>query len=62
MLAGLIAFTLGLRTTSHATEVWLCAGNRHLELMRPDAEWPFVKQHLSGTKIYVDQVNRATPE
>lgn len=43
-------------------EVWLCAGERIADLLSPDAEWSFVKQHLSGIKLYVDQVNDATPE
>ncbi len=32
-------------------EVWLCAGERIADLLRPDAEWPFVKQHLTGIKL-----------
>jgi hypothetical protein len=43
-------------------EVWLCAGERIADLLRPDAEWPFVKQHLAGIKLYVDQINQAAPE
>ena len=43
-------------------EVWLCAGERITDLLRPEAEWPFVKQHLSGLKLYVDQINKAAPE
>ena len=43
-------------------EVWLCAGQGTFDLLRPDAEWPFVKQHLSGIKLYVDQINGAQPE
>ena len=43
-------------------EVWLCAGERINDLLRPDAEWSFVKEHLSGIKLYVDQINQATPE
>jgi hypothetical protein len=45
-----------------ACEVWLCAGDRMADLLRPEAEWPFVKKHLSGIKLYVDQINKATPE
>ena len=37
-------------------EVWLCAGDRIADLLRPDAEWPFVKQHLTGIKLYVGQL------
>ncbi len=43
-------------------EVWLCPGQRITELLEPGAEWPFVKCHLSGIKLYVDQINDATPE
>lgn len=43
-------------------EVWLCPGQRITELLEPDAEWPFVKRHLSGIKLYVDQIDNATPE
>ncbi len=38
-------------------EVWLCAGDRILELLQPGAEWPFVKQHLTGIKLYVGQLH-----
>jgi hypothetical protein len=43
-------------------EVWLCAGGGTLDLLLPDADWPFVKRHLSGIKLYIDQVDHATPE
>jgi hypothetical protein len=43
-------------------EVWLCAGRGTLDLLLPDAEWPFVKRRLSGIKLYIDQVDHATPE
>ena len=43
-------------------EVWLCAGDRIMELLHPDAEWSFVKQHLDGIKLYVDQINEAHPD
>jgi hypothetical protein len=36
-------------------EVWLCAGDRIAELLRPEAEWPFVRKRLTGLKLYVDQ-------
>ena len=32
-------------------EIWLCAGDRIADLLDPDAEWPFVKQHLTGIKL-----------
>jgi hypothetical protein len=37
-------------------EVWLCAGDRIAELLSPDAEWPFVQQHLTGIKLYIGQL------
>ncbi|MBE7501708.1 MAG: penicillin acylase family protein [Verrucomicrobiales bacterium] len=43
-------------------EVWLCAGERLNELCRPEAEWPETRRALSGLKLYVDQINGATPE
>ena len=62
LLCSLIVIAASFPKKSCAAEVWLCAGERIAELMRPDAEWPFVKQHLSGIKLYVDQLNGATPE
>lgn len=38
-------------------EVWLCAGDRIMELLQPGAEWPFGKQHLSGIKLYIGQLH-----
>ena len=49
-------------TPAKASEVWLCAGDGVTELLREGAEWPFVKQNLSGLKLYVDQIDRASPE
>ena len=49
-------------TPARASEVWLCAGNGVAELLREDAEWPFVKQNLSGLKLYIDQIDQASPE
>ena len=40
-------------TRGSRPEVWLCAGDRIAQLLRPDAEWSFVKQHLNGIKLYV---------
>ena len=37
------------------------AGDRIVVLLRPDAEWSFVKQHLNGIKLYVDPINDAKP-
>ena len=42
-------------------EVWVCAGERIADLLRPDAEWPVVRRHLSGIKLYVDRINQAAP-
>jgi hypothetical protein len=38
-------------------EVWLCAGERIMELLQPGAEWPLVKQHLTGIKLYIGQLS-----
>jgi len=45
-----------------AAEVWLCAGGGVSELVREDADWPFVKANLAGIKLYVDQIEEAPPE
>ena len=37
-------------------EVWLCVGDRIADLLGADAEWPFVKQHLTGIKFYIGQL------
>ena len=37
-------------------EVWLCAGDRILELLPPGAEWPIVKRQLTGLKLYIGQL------
>lgn len=66
---GLLALSApGVARSSNApkrptrSEVWLCAGEGTFELLRPDAEWPVVKKNLSGIKLYVDLINKATPE
>jgi hypothetical protein len=41
-------------------EVWLCAGDRIVELRRPEGEWPFVGKRLTGIKLYVDQSSSGT--
>ncbi|MHB8898667.1 MAG: creatininase family protein [Thermoguttaceae bacterium] len=48
----------------HQPEVWLCAGDRIADLLRPDAQWPYVRQHLTGIKLYVGQLaqNRRRPD
>ena len=38
-------------------EVWLCAEVRIADLLQRDAEWPFVKQHLTGIKLYIGQLS-----
>lgn len=43
-------------------EVWLCAGDRIVELLGEAAEWSFVKENLTGIKLYVDQIDQARPE
>ncbi len=45
-----------------APEVWLCPGGGVKELIREDAEWPFVKKNLTGLKLYIDQIDQAAPE
>jgi hypothetical protein len=48
--------------TAAAPEVWLCPGGGVKELVREDANWPFVKQNLTGLKLYIDQIDQAAPE
>jgi hypothetical protein len=62
LLCGLVLIAAHLPRKTCAAEVWLCAGERISALMRPQGEWPVVKQHLSGIKLYIDQLNRASPE
>jgi hypothetical protein len=45
-------------TTIAQPEVWLCAGDRIADLLRPDAQWPLVSQHLTGIKFYVGQLSK----
>ena len=40
-------------------QVWLCVMDCMTKLLQPDAEWSFVKQHLDGIKLYVDEINDA---
>lgn len=54
--AGEVDAGTSARADSGQPEVWLCAGDRIAELLSPDAEWPFVKQHLTGIKLYVGQL------
>jgi|GEM_PF-784808 len=44
------------------SEVWLCTGKGVFDLLKPDAQWPFVREHLAGIQLYIDVINRATPE
>jgi len=46
----------GTSRAKQQPEVWLCAGDRIEALCRPEAEWPFVKKHLSGIKFYIGQL------
>lgn len=41
-------------------EIWLCTGGA-LDLARPGAKWDFVKQRLTGIKLYIDKVSKADP-
>lgn len=43
-------------TPTARPEVWLCVGGRIADLLSPEAEWPYVKRHLAGVKLYVDQL------
>jgi acetyl esterase/lipase len=45
-----------------SSEVWLCTGKGVFDLLAPDAEWPFVRDHLSGIQFYIDMIDCATPE
>ncbi len=45
-------------TPSASGEVWLCAGGGITNLLRTDAQWPFVLQHLTGIKLYIGQLQR----
>ena len=42
-------------------EVWLCTG-KAFDLARPEAQWDFVKQRLTGIQLYIDKVNKAKRE
>jgi hypothetical protein len=33
-----------------------------LDLLAPEAQWSFVREHLSGIQFYIDMIDRATPE
>jgi len=48
--------------TRRRPEIWLCMRNRVFDLLDPDAEWPFVKEHISGIQFYIDMVNKAPSE
>ena len=43
-------------TRESQPEVWLCAGDRIVDLLQPDAEWPFLGQQLTGVKLYIGQL------
>ena len=42
-------------------EVWMCHKGS-LALADADAEWDFVKRHVTGIKLYIGMINRATDE
>ena len=44
--------------SSRKGEVWLCAGAGVMDLLQEDAEWPFVKEHLTGIKLYIGQLTQ----
>jgi hypothetical protein len=66
ILPALAAFIMFCATVSAQAkpEVWLCAGMGASlsELIKPDAQWTFVKQHITGIKIYIDQFNQVPPK
>lgn len=66
ILPALAAFIMLSTTGSAQTkpEVWLCPGMGTClsELTKPDAQWTFVKQHIAGIKIYIDQINQVPTE
>jgi hypothetical protein len=37
-------------------------GDRVFDLLAPGAEWPYVREHLSGIQFYIDMVNKAPAE
>ncbi len=43
-------------------EVWLCAGERVNDLLGENAEWSFVKKHLTGIKLYIGQLTQRKPQ
>ncbi|MBM4025809.1 MAG: alpha/beta hydrolase, partial [Planctomycetes bacterium] len=49
-------------TSATKPEVWLCTGEKVLDLLAPEAQWPYVREHLTGIQFYIDMINRATPE
>jgi len=49
----------GVGETRRRPEVWLCMGNGVFDLLDRQAEWPFVREHLSGIQFYIDKVNKA---
>jgi hypothetical protein len=41
-------------------EVWMCTGDVD-ELVRPDADWSFVRRNLAGIKLYVGLLHQPKP-
>ena len=37
-------------------------GSKVFDLLDPEAEWPYVREHLSGIQFYIDVVNKAPAE
>lgn len=37
-------------------------GSKVFDLLDPNAEWPYVKENLSGIQFYIDMVNKAPRE
>ena len=45
---------------SHLPEVWLCPGSASVfDLLEQDADWPYSKKHITGLKLYIDDLRRA---
>jgi acetyl esterase/lipase len=53
---------MGRTSPAEAREVWLCTGNGVFDLLAPDATWPVVRERLSGIQLYIDVIDRASPE
>ncbi len=47
--------------SSTVPEVWVCHSDLNT-LVQDDAEWDFVREHLTGIQFYIDQFNRYSTE